>query len=423
MSEAAPSSTANPPRSKTSLVIWALWTSIALVEATHYYFVRSLGPDPVTIVHALKVSLLRWWLWAAFTPLIRGVAERFPLERGLLARNGAIHIAAASAFTAANLVIGGTLYYYLIYSGSSRWADLLVSYAGIHSAMALITYGAIVGAHVAWTNHVRFRQREIEAARLAMRSAQLEHRLSESRLALLQSQLHPHFLFNTLHGVSGLVLKGASEDAIRMISLLSDMLRLSLEDVPAHVVPLAREIQLLDVYCDIQMIRFRDRLVIRKRIPNDLLDARVPIFLLQPLTENAIRHGIEKIRGRGTIEIRAHARSGRDGARWLVLSVRNSGPGPGLTNQRSLRGLGLKNTRARLRELYGRNQRLTLASAPDGGCLVRVRLPLRRSADEQGETESMAAGAVAASPAPDSRLAAGPDRSEGSARGHAEGGR
>jgi sensor histidine kinase YesM len=184
-------------------------------------------------------------------------------------------------------------------------------------------------------------------------------------------QLNPHFLFNTLNAISVLALKGDRQNVVRMLARLSDLLRLALENAE-QVVPLSEELVFLQPYVEIEQVRFRDRLQVVQDIDPDTLDAEVPSLFLQPIVENAVRHGIAQRPGPGLIEIRA-----RRAGDTLALEVLDTGPGFGDGPDLARGGVGLANARARLEQLYGRAQRLELLTAPSGGAMVRVVLPFR----------------------------------------------
>jgi LytS/YehU family sensor histidine kinase len=204
------------------------------------------------------------------------------------------------------------------------------------------------------------------------RAARLETRLAEARLETLTAQLQPHFLFNTLHAISTLMHRDV-EAADTMLARLGDLLRRTLDGRDRPEVPLAEELQLLDAYLDIARVRFEDRLTLDVRIATETKGALVPRFVLQPLVENALQHGIGSRQGWGRVTIQAR----RDGER-LQLSVSDDGPGAALQGNGFPReGIGLTNTRQRLRERYGANHSLQLTNGEDGGFLVAVDIPFR----------------------------------------------
>jgi LytS/YehU family sensor histidine kinase len=210
-----------------------------------------------------------------------------------------------------------------------------------------------------------------------LRAAQLEIGLAHARLDLLKTQLQPHFLFNTLNAISALVYTDAAA-AERTVARLGDLLRLALEDFGVQEAPLAREMEVLRSYLDIEQTRLGNRLTVCWDVGPDTTDALVPTFLLQPLVENAIHHGVAPRSEPGRVEIGAWRHGG-----MLHLRVRDDGPGlpAGPING----GVGLANTRARLLHLYGAAQRLEAGNDPRGGCVVRVTLPFRELAESSAE--------------------------------------
>jgi len=215
-----------------------------------------------------------------------------------------------------------------------------------------------------------------------LRASQLQAQLAKARLQALKSQLQPHFLFNTMHSISALMLTDVWA-ADRMMTRLSDLLRLSLEAERTQVTTLSRELESVNCYLEIEKIRFEERLNIVSDIAPETLDAHVPHLLLQPLVDNAIKHGISKLPGAGEIRIAVKRVDGE-----LQLEIRDNGPGFGETRSSQHEGLGLRVTRERLESLYGQNQSLELLTPPEGGALVQVRIPFRsqRDANIQEET-------------------------------------
>jgi two-component system LytT family sensor kinase len=217
---------------------------------------------------------------------------------------------------------------------------------------------------------VRYRARQQEAARLQAETAQLQAQLAEARLSALRSQIDPHFLFNTLNAVSALVERDP-RGVRRMIARLSELLRHSLDGAGEPEVTLRQELEFADRYLEIMRIRFQGSLEVEQRVDEGMMDAMVPSLVLQPLVENAVKHGVGRLRGVGRIEIEAR----RDGAR-VILTVRDNGPGmEGAAPARE--GVGLRNTRERLAQLYGDDAKLTLRPAEGGGFEAEVALPWR----------------------------------------------
>ena len=226
----------------------------------------------------------------------------------------------------------------------------------------------LLDGHRPYSRHCYYRKyRERE-----LRALQLETRLAQAQLDALKMQLHPHFLFNTLNSISVLM----SEDVVaarRMLTRMSELLRASLENVGKHEVSLREELDFLGNYLEIEQTRFHDRLAVRMQIEPGVLDARVPNLILQPLVENAIRHGVAPRAQQGLIEISAVREDG-----MVQLKVRDNGPGLQLSAPESLtKGIGLSNTQARLNQLYGSHHRFELKDAPGGGLEVVIAIPFR----------------------------------------------
>jgi sensor histidine kinase YesM len=229
-------------------------------------------------------------------------------------------------------------------------------------AINFLTYCAIVGAMYGVRLYSQARRRELA-------TAQLEASLAATRLEVLRAQLNPHFLFNTLNAISVLAMKGQHAAVTDTLARLGELLRVSLDDTRPHQVPLSDEVEFLGGYLEILRLRFGNRMVVDQAIEDDALDALVPCMLLQPVVENAIVHGISARPGEGRIVIDARRMEER-----LVLQVSDNGPGFGASTARG-HGIGLRNTRARLEQIYGTSQRLELIDGPEGGAIVRISIP------------------------------------------------
>jgi two-component system LytT family sensor kinase len=340
----------------------ALFTAIQLVLS---YQMRDMS---LSLREALLSGAATWYPWVFLAPLIFRVCEWFPFDAGRWRTSFLVHLPACFVF--------GLLYSALRWCASFvPWVDerplVYWKVTIAHLYLWLLSYWVLVGVHEAWHNYQRFKRGEL-------RASQLEARLAQAQLEVLKGQLHPHFLFNTLHAISTLIHKDP-DSADEMVAQLSDLLRMTLANIGVQEVPLQQELEFLRRYLDIQQMRFQDRLHVVVDVPPEMLDVKVPNQVLQPLVENAIRHGVDARRGEGLIEIRARAEG-----ETLRLSVRDDGPGlkPESPNGvRALgRGIGLSNTRARLRELYGPVSMLELANHPAGGTQVSLSIPLRRDA-------------------------------------------
>ena len=230
-----------------------------------------------------------------------------------------------------------------------------------------MVYLAVLGAALARDYFLRYQARLEETTRLQSQTSRLEAQLAEARLDALRTQLNPHFLFNTLNAVSTLVERDP-RGVRRMIARLSELLRHTLDETDEQEIPLERELDLLRRYLEIMEIRFQGRLTVMMDIADDVREALVPNLVLQPLVENALKHGLSASDGSGRVEVIAR----RDGD-VVRLEVRDHGPGPVAPKDSS--GVGIKNTIARLEQLYGSKQRFTLRAAEEGGAVAEVELP------------------------------------------------
>lgn len=382
------------------LLIFAFWTVLAVLTAASRLldprgpaFQPQLSPaTPVTLAFAES------YLWAVLTVLIFWLSSRVSLEPrgnrfGRVLLFLAVGIVTAMFVDVATHFIRDALFDFVPRRRGPpvTWRTGL---ARLWFLDDLTVYFAVLAAGIARDIFARYRARHDETVRLTAQAAQLQAQLAEARLAVLSAQLNPHFLFNTLHAVSSLVERDP-RGVRRMIARLSELLRVTLEGTNEQEIPLARELELLRLYLDIMQVRFQGRLVVDIVADDDVLDALVPNFVLQPLVENAVMHGVSKVEGAGRIELRAR-RAGDD----VVITVRDNGPGltasPGADGAaapalpRSPRegtsgGVGLTNTPARLEQLYGAEQHLSLRPAGDGGTVAEVVLPYHTGADLHAE--------------------------------------
>src|SRR5687768_10951019 len=340
-----------PGRWLSWLIVFAGWSALVIVFAVSSSLTYALTYQPPRWRYTLMMAASEWYVWAAFTPLIAWLSGRFRISRAQWWR--ALILAAAgvpAAFVKVTLTrvlrgaIGGDEYFQL--------TNLVTQY--------LIYWAIVIAVHV-WQYHRRAQQREL-------RTSQLEALLAQTRLQMLSMQLQPHFLFNTLNTIAELVHQ-QPEAAEKMIDGLSHLLRETLHAGAVDRVPLARELEVLDHYTEIQRARFGDRLRVDVSVEPAARAALVPSLLLQPLVENSSKHGIGARAGSGHIEIDA----GRTGDR-LWIEVRDDGRGirDGVVKE----GVGLGNCRSRLQALYGSGAfQLDLSSRSSGGATVRIEIP------------------------------------------------
>ena len=307
-----------------------------------------------------------WLFLGTLTPITWLLARRFPLARETWGRTLGVHVAGALAlclgWASLGMLLGELLHRH---PAQGHFGRDYLSWILTSLPWSVFMYFAVLGCVYAFTYFVEARERETQRSRLAAQ-------LAEARLGALRMQLNPQFLFNSLNAIGVLVRDQNTRDASRMLELLGGLLRRALHAEKRGEVPLAGELHFIEQYLAIEQVRFSDRLRVRWSIDDTVRDALVPEFILQPLVENAVRHGIAKRSDAGLVELRASA----DGA-TLILSVVDDGPG--LEAEPEAPGLGLANTRARLATRFGDAGSLELLRAPTGGTIATIRLPLRRA--------------------------------------------
>jgi sensor histidine kinase YesM len=311
---------------------------------------------------ALSWDLLGWNLWLLLAPFVLLLVQRYRLERRVRLRALLVYIAAGALFALAHSALLVFIHFFIIHEPDTLPGFLVNKYYVLLSDFltSAIIYVLILAFGHALDYYMRYREEELKSTRL-------ESQLAKSQLQALKMQLHPHFLFNTLHSISALQLEDVAA-AQRMTARLGDFLRITLENVNAQEVTLRREVEFLKCYLDIERIRFGHRLTTDLHIPPETLDAEVPNLILQPIVENAIRHGVATRSAPGRIDVSAWRDNG-------MLRMRVQDNGPGLSAGAAREGLGLANTRARLAQLYGSNCRLELANVPGGGFVVTLGIP------------------------------------------------
>jgi len=383
-------------------LIFGFWALVAVVEAAQNYasqFVMENHAFPWGL--AFRRAFEEWYPWAFLTVGILWVARRLDLERASAKRWFFLHLAGSALLS---------LVYFAIYAGllsgqksvidgttfefGRVFRKLIIYYCHV----TVIIYWMIVLAHLGWHYYRRNRERESQASALATE-------LVRARLEVLRMQLNPHFLFNTLHVISALIHENP-EDAERIVARLSELLRVSLEQSDTQEVPLRQELSFLERYLEIEQVRFQDRLAVELDIESGLDDILVPSLILQPLVENAIRHGIAPREDMGRVKIAARRLNG-----MLELKVGDNGPGlPEIEVASHPEGVGLSNTRSRLSHLYGANHQFQLTPAPGGGLEVTLLIPCRT------ETHASAPKVVVVSHAGANRPAEGMHNNSGGQR-------
>lgn len=352
-----------------TILVFAAWAVFGLLLAHQSYIQAAIAGRQMTWYVTLRPALLEAGLWALTTLGIFWLSRLFPIERGRLLRGIAVHLGAAVVIALTRTGIMVALSWFVPWIRQRPFGVYFWS----TSSQNLLLYALLLGIAHMTLYYRRYREREQAAEQLAKG-------LTEARLQALKMQLQPHFLFNTLNAISALIPADA-KPARRMVARLGDLLRTTLEHEDTQEITLREELAFLEPYIEIEQARLGERLTVVMQIEPALLDARVPHLILQPLVENAIRHGIASRIEPGTVEICASLRSG---GRTLQLEIRDDGWGPASSTS-TRRGVGLTNIRSRLEQLYGGEHRFRLEHRPGGGATVRISIPYRR-ADHGGSS-------------------------------------
>ncbi len=355
------------------LIIFAVWTLFGLFFASQFALQNQLSENPISFWRILSWQLASGYAWFIVSPLIFWLSKRFPFDDNQWKASVPIHIVASIAVSLAILTIDAyvlpKLGYLSRFNLTSYWETYkILFFVNFHFSIAI--YWGVVAIHQAILYYRKYRARELQ-------TSQLEARLAQSRLQVLKMQLHPHFLFNTLNAISELVHRDP-DTADRMLTDLSDLLRMSFENLEVQEIPLKQELEFLRKYLEIEQTRFHDRLEVKMDIGPDTLDASVPNMILQPLVENAIKHGISPRAEGGKINIEAWRKNGH-----LHLSVSDDGVGVNSGGVKAFtEGVGLSNTRRRLKHLYGNGHKFELEPEEAHGLNVRLDIPYREYRNE-----------------------------------------
>src|SRR5512132_3783636 len=372
---------ATPIRFRAILVVATALTIFSTLMA--WQLSRADAKQPTPYGEIALLNGFYWYAWALLAPIIIWIANRVRIERQTWFKAVTIHVLAGMAFAEIHIVAQEAFRRGLaIYNGRAisvpffwRLKSAMIQYMD----WEMMTYWAVIGLAFAVTYYREAQDRTVAAAKL-------ETKLVETQLQTLQSQLHPHFLFNTLHAISALMHSNVDQ-ADRMLSRLAALLRMTLDNVGQQEVPLKEELDFLERYLEIEQTRFRDRLTVKFDVQPEALDALVPWMMLQPLVENSIKHGISPQPGPGTIEVLARQENNR-----LVLEVRDDGVGltqDALTALQS--GIGLSTTRARLHHLFGRDYQFEFHRRTNmKGVTVKVVVPWRTEAVLADKTQKSA---------------------------------
>ena len=322
--------------------------------------------EPENVSEDITELVPFWMFWLIHAPLIFILSRRFSFDRTRLIKSLLVYLAVGTAW--AMLVQGLPLILLLIlkeltsynverfYRTNHHWESLII--------LNVVVYWVILSSSLIFVYYDRYQNEMLKASKL-------DAQLSNARLQALKMQLHPHFLFNTLHSITALVLKNENRDAVKMVNRLSELLRLTLDNIETQVMTLEDELEFTRRYLEIERIRFHDRLAVEWEIDPRALIAQVPNLILQPLVENAMRHAVDSNAGSSRIEIFGQLENGR-----LLLEVRDDGKDANkISGQNGASGLGLKNTRTRLSELYGEDYSFSLSRKENRWTIAQIVIP------------------------------------------------
>jgi two-component system, LytTR family, sensor kinase len=356
--------------------VWTFWTLFGLVLFGQD-FARSQRATPADDWRPLLFCwLTQAYAWALLSIAVRWLSQHVPIEGKHAGRRLAYHVplSVLMALTSVALVdaVGSLLKipWYL----PDFWSVFPASLV-IRLPVDMFTYWLLLGFWEVSRGHEKYRQQKQLALQSELQLSDLRIQLATAQLAVLKNQLQPHFLFNTLNGIMALVRRQETAPAEQMLERLGDLLRCVLRDTDAQEVSLGSELELIRLYLSIEQVRFQDRLHVEIDVRPELLRSMVPNMCLQPLVENAIRHGIGRSSAAGKVHIKG-ARSGDS----LRIEVHDSGSHAGGSTDRRHSGIGLSNTRARLHSLYGDEGRVGIEACAGGGTLATVVIPYRTMA-------------------------------------------
>ncbi len=358
--------------------LWLAWTAAGLFYITQDSVPRLYRGEYVPWKYVFVGWMTGMYICAALTPALLWLGNRWPLERRVAFAG--FHLCVSVVFSIVATVIEVPLLMWLgVFPAASPPSSVA---AGVRVMLSfgiqggVVRYWAVIALQAVYRSQQNAKVREREAFELKVQTSELAQQLAAAQLSALKMQLQPHFLFNTLGAIIVLIQQQQTVPAEAMVARLADLLRLALDDVDAQEVPLWRELEFLRLYLSIEEVRFKDRLQVRIAADPGLSDALVPHMVLQPLVENAVRHGLGQSEEAVTIDVSATTRDGS-----LVLIVSDDGPGlqpPRLEHP----GIGLVNTRSRLGRLYGDGANLVAENTAPHGARVTISLPLRSTREE-----------------------------------------
>ena len=365
-----------PAQSGVRVISWgwiaAIWSAGGLFDACQTVLIMYAEGHHHPWLPLFATELASWLPWALATPLVIRLARRHPIARGMseqTVRAVGVHLAAFVGISSVAETWSAILQMLF-----NPWAQRSPTFVNTWATTLVFQVLTFLIAYALIVTVTYLADAKEGMARQIAETARLNEELSKAQLAALRRQMEPHFMYNALNSIAGLVRDQLNDAAVNMIVGLSEFLRRASEDSHRTQVALQEEVEYLQRYIDIQKVRFGERLRVSVDIPPELLSAQVPNLLLQPLVENAIKHGIAKRVAGGAVRVAGVRRGGQ-----LSLSVYNDGTGLPMNWASTETGVGLRNLRTRLQILHGRESELELRCASTGGVEVVVTLPFRET--------------------------------------------
>ncbi|HSA57231.1 MAG TPA: histidine kinase [Gemmatimonadaceae bacterium] len=362
----------------TAFAVCALWALVAVLWGAQTALGAAVrGADPVALTAAIRSALRQVIPWIPVTLAIIALTTRYPLTGGTWRRHAPIHLIAALLLS----FVANVLVVLMFWADAGRFDGIgaLMQQGAIWGTVqfhiTLVLYVAVLGITQAVLHNRAARDRKLQLARM-------EGQLAQARLEALNAQIRPHFLFNALHTIGQLWRSGRSDEADAMLDHLGGLFHRVMSTSSRLTVPLADELELVNAYLAIEQARFRDRLRPTISATPEALECQVPSLILQPIVENAVRHGVSAVSRAGRVEVTAY----RNGAR-LTIAVRDDGPGISATPAHPGSGTGLRNTRERLVRLYGDAGRVVIADAAGGGTIVTLEIPVTATLAPDGHPD------------------------------------
>ena len=355
-------------RSQAWALTFGVWMMVALFLTSQTSLQRQLSENPIPLWRIFSWQFVSCMVWFLLTPLVLKLGRDFPLDKGKWPISVPVHIAAGIVLALFELAVDAFVLPKIGYSGrlaGMTYTQIYYRFVIFNLHLSFTIYWIVLIISQAMQYYKKYRARELQAS-------QLEARLAQARLQVLKMQLHPHFLFNTLNAISELIYRDP-ESAEKMITDLSELLRLSFNNLETQEVPLRQELDFLQKYLEIEQMRFNDRLTVHMDIDDTAYDAAVPNMILQPLVENAIKHGLGPRSEGGRIDIAAVRSNGS-----LQLSVSDDGLGVASADIADLDlGVGLSNTQLRLKHLYGDKHKFEMLQKDPTGLKINMTIPFR----------------------------------------------